>query len=95
MSGHHRIVPVKTYVTIFALLMAFTAITVTAAYQDFGPLNTVIALSIALVKATLVVLFFMHVKYGSRLTWAFVVAGFFWLAIMLTLTASDYLSRGW
>jgi cytochrome c oxidase subunit 4 len=93
MSGH--IVPTRVYYTIFALLMVGTAITVGVAFVDLGPLNTIVALSIAVVKAVLVVLFFMHVKYSTRLTWAVVVGSVFWLGIMLVLTMSDYLTRGW
>jgi len=93
MSEH--IVPTRIYYTIFAILMACTAITVAVAFVDLGPLNTVAALSIAVFKAVLVVLFFMHVKYSSRLTWAVVVGSVFWLGIMLALTMSDYLTRGW
>ncbi len=97
MSEHtqHHLVPLKIYFAVFAALMVGTAGTVWAAFQDFGPLNTVIALGIAGVKATLVILFFMHVKYSKPLIWVFVGSGFFWLAILLTLTVSDYLSRSW
>src|SRR3954471_7221726 len=93
MSEH--IVPKRTYYLIFAILMVFTAITVGVAYLDLGPMNTVVALAIACTKATLVVLFFMHVKYSTRLTWAVVAGSVFWLGIMLTLTLGDYLTRAW
>ena len=93
MSEH--IVPTRTYYLIFAALMVFTAITVAVAFLDLGRMNTVVALAIACAKATLVVLFFMHVKYGSRLTWAVVAGSVFWLGILLTLTMGDYLTRGW
>jgi cytochrome c oxidase subunit 4 len=93
MSEH--IVPRRTYFLIFGALMLFTAITVGVAFLDLGPMNTVVALAIACTKATLVVLFFMHVKYSSRLTWAVVVGSVFWLGIMLALTMGDYLTRGW
>lgn len=83
----------KLYVAIFLALMAFTALTVAAAFQDFGKLNNVIALAIAGVKTTLVVLFFMHVKYGSRLTKLFAAAGFLWLAILIGFTIGDTESR--
>ena len=65
------------------------------AFLDLGPFNTVAALVIAVFKATLVVLFFMHVKYSTRLTWAVVVGSVFWLGILLVLTMSDYLTRAW
>jgi cytochrome c oxidase subunit 4 len=93
MSNH--IVPRRTYYVIFLVLMICTAITVAVAYFDLGPLNTIVALTIAVFKATLVVLFFMHVKYSTRLTWAVVVGSVFWLGILLALTLGDYLTRSW
>ena len=94
MSDHH-IVPLRIYLLIFAALMLGTALTVAAAFIDMGPLNTPVALALAAFKATLVVLFFMHVRYGSRLVWLFAGGGFLWLVILLVFTLSDYLSRGW
>ena len=94
MSGPH-VVPVKTYLTIFAALMIFTAITVAVAFVDLGPLNNLVMLGIAVVKATLVVLFFMHVRYSTRLIPVVAVGGFLWLLILFGFTMSDYLSRGW
>ena len=93
MSGH--ISPKSTYYTIFGALMACTALTVGAAFTNLGNMNTPVALAIAIFKATLVVLFFMHVKYGGRMTKLVVMTALFFLGIMLTLTMSDYLSRGW
>ena len=93
MSQH--VVPTRVYYAIFAILMLFTAVTVGIAFVDLGPFNAVAALTIAVVKATLVVLFFMHVKYSTRLTWAVVVGSVFWLGILLTLTLGDYLTRSW
>jgi len=93
MSAH--VVPVRTYLVIFGALLILTAVTVFAAFQDFGLFNTPIALTIAVFKATLVILYFMHVRYSSRLTWLFVAAGFFWLVILLTFTLADFASRGW
>ena len=93
MSEH--IVPKHVYYTIFGILMICTYITVQMAFLDLGVLNVVAALTIAVFKATLVVLYFMHVKYGTRLTWAVVVGGIFWLGILLVLTLSDYLTRSW
>jgi cytochrome c oxidase subunit 4 len=78
---------------IFLALMVGTFLTVFAAGKDFGPMNVVIALVIATVKATLVILFFMHGKYSSKRTKLVIVAGFFWLAIMLGLTIQDYSTR--
>jgi cytochrome c oxidase subunit 4 len=93
MAGH--ISPKSTYFTIFGALMVCTILTVTAAFINLGNLNFPVALTIAIFKATLVVLFFMHVKYGSKLTKLVVATAFFFLGIMLTLTLSDYLSRSW
>jgi cytochrome c oxidase subunit IV len=94
MSGH--IVPQKTYFTIFALLIGLTAVTTwVASVHIEQPWNTVVALAIAVFKATLVILFFMHVKYTTNLTKIAVVTGFFWLAILLTFTLSDILTRSW
>ena len=73
--------------------MLGTGITVWAAFQSFGPFNIVIALGIATTKAILVILFFMHGKYSSRRTQLVIAAGFFWLAIMLSLTLMDYSTR--
>ena len=94
MSTEH-ILPKRTYYTVFAILIACTYLTWQVAYFDLGPLNAVVALGIAALKAVLVVLFFMHVRYGTRLTWAVIVAGVFWLTILLAVTMSDYLTRGW
>jgi len=93
MADH--IVPKRTYYAIFAILMLCTLATVLIAFVDLGPFNTVAALTIAVFKAVLVILFFMHVKYSTRLTWAVVVGSVFWLGILLVLTMSDYLTRGW
>jgi cytochrome c oxidase subunit 4 len=94
MSEH--IVSRKIYFLIFGALMALTALTVFAAqfsYSGNEALGTVIALTIAVTKATLVVLYFMHVRYSTHLIWVIVVAGLFWLGIMFVLTVSDYLTR--
>jgi cytochrome c oxidase subunit IV len=94
MSEH--IVPVKVYVSIFLALMIGTAVTVLAAYQNFpGALNVIVAMTIAVVKATLVVLYFMHVRYSARLIWVIVASALFWMAILFALTFSDYWTRGW
>ena len=93
MSDH--LVPTRVYFSIFAILMLCTLATVLIAFVDLGPLNTVAALTIAVFKAVLVILYFMHVKYSTRLTWAVVVGSVFWLGILLVLTMSDYLTRAW
>ena len=90
-----HIVPVRTYVFVFLALMAGTALTTGVAYIDLGRWNTVVALAIATTKMLLVVLFFMHIKYASGLTRIAIIAAFFWLGIMVTLTLSDILSRPW
>ena len=84
---------VRNYLLVFGALMVLTAVTVWVASINFGVLNDVVALVIAVTKATLVVLFFMHVAHSTRLTKLTVVASFFWLGILITLTLSDYLSR--
>lgn len=83
------------YLAIFAALIVGTVLTVVVAFFDFGFMNNVIMLAIAITKALLVVLFFMHVRWSSRLTWVVAGAGFFWLLIMFSLTMADYVSRGW
>src|SRR6202041_1095014 len=93
MSEH--VVPLRVYIGIFVALLLLTALTTGVAYVDLGAFNTVAALVIAVVKMLLVVLFFMHVKYSPGLTRLVILAGFFWLAIMIALTLSDELSRGW
>jgi len=93
MTGH--IVPTRIYYVVFGILALCTYLTWQVAVFDLGALNTIVALGIAVFKATLVVLFFMHVRYSTRLTWAVVLGGLFWLAILLTLTMGDYLTRRW
>ncbi len=94
MSEH--IVSIKVYLIIFLALMAGTALTVWAGLQDFpGQLNVIFALTIAVIKATLVVLYFMHVRYSSRLIWVVFTSALFWLGILFALTLSDYWTRGW
>jgi cytochrome c oxidase subunit 4 len=93
MSSH--ILPKRVYYTIFAILLFCTYLTVQIAFLDLGALNAVAALVIATFKATIVVLFFMHVKYSTRLTWAVVLGSIFWLGILLALTMTDYLTRVW
>ncbi len=96
MSEHEHtehIVPPGTYLAIIVTLLILTAITVYAAFVDLGRFNIVVALVIATVKATLVVLFFMHAKYAPQRTKLVIIAGIFWLALLLFLTLSDYASR--
>jgi len=93
MSEH--IVAPRVYYTIFLILAVCTYLTWQVAVFDLGPLNTIVALAIAVFKATLVVLFFMHVRHSPRLTWAVVLGSLFWFGILITLTMTDYLSRPW
>jgi cytochrome c oxidase subunit 4 len=93
MSAH--IIPKRTYFMIFAALIGLTALTTYAATVDLGPLNTVVALLIAMCKGSLVALFFMHLRWSSRLTHIVAVAALFWLAILLSLTLGDYRTRQW
>jgi len=88
-----HIVPPKVYVGIFLSLMVLTAATVAAAYVNLGAFNIVVALAIATLKATLVVLFFMHARYSPGRTQLVIICAVFWLAIMLALTLSDYVTR--
>lgn len=87
-------VPVSTYLAVFAALMLGTFLTVWAAGKDFGALNTVVALAIAVTKATLVILFFMHVKYSARLTQLVVATAVAFLALLIFGTLNDYYSPG-
>jgi cytochrome c oxidase subunit 4 len=89
-----HVVPVKTYVNVFLALIVLTAVTTAVAFLDLGPFNNVVALGIAVTKATLVVLIFMGVRYATRMTPIVIASALFWLAIMIALTMSDYLSRG-
>ena len=94
MSAGH-VAPRSMYYVVFAALIVGTALTVAASKVDLGPLNNVVMLLIACTKATLVILYFMHVRWSTRLTWVVVMAGFFWLLILFSLGMSDYLTRGW
>lgn len=90
--GHPRL---SAYFGVFAALMIFTTLTVWAAFQHLGAWNTPIALGIAVTKAVLVALIFMHLRYSPRLTSLVVAASVLWLAILIVITISDYLTRGW
>ena len=92
MAGH--ISPKSTYYAIFGALMVLTAVTVGVAFVNLGSFNFPVAIGIAITKATLVILFFMHAKYSSRLTKMFVGTALFFLSILLGLTMTDYMSRG-
>jgi cytochrome c oxidase subunit IV len=91
MSEH--IVARKTYFVIWALLMIFTALTFGISFIDLGPWSAVIAVAIAATKATIIALFFMHIKYADKLTRLVAVAALFWLGIMFVLTGTDFFTR--
>lgn len=88
-----HVVPQKIYVLVFVTLLCMTLITVDVAFYNFGWLNIYLALIIATFKATIVVMYFMHVKFSPRLTWLFAVAGLFWMVILLVLMLADYMAR--
>ena len=94
MSAAH-IAPKSMYYMVFGALILGTILTVAASKVDMGPLNNIVMLAIACTKASLVILFFMHVRWSSRLTWVVAMAGFFWLLILFGIGMSDYMSRGW
>ncbi len=95
-SDHeHHIVSPKVYVAIFFSLLLFTGLTVAASYLEMGIFNPIVALGIAVIKATLVVLFFMHVKYSTKLTKLTVGAGLFTFIVLVGMTLSDYITRAW
>ncbi len=88
-----KIVPRTIYYRVGLALLALLLLTVAIAFINLGQFNIVVALTIAIVKAVLVVLYFMHVRYSSRIMWVFASAGFFWLLILFVLTMSDFLTR--
>ncbi len=93
--GHVHVVPMRMYFLVITCLFVLTALTVFTAKRDLGAMNTVVALTIAVTKATLVVLIFMHVWWSKKLVWVFVGAAFVWFMIMIAFTMQDFISRGW
>ncbi|SRR5260370_15527522 len=93
-SEHSHPTPLLYFFILLALVVG-TCLTWAIAFVNLGPWNPVVALTIACIKAVLVILFFMHVRYSSKLTMITVAAGFFWLLILITLSLSDYISRDW
>jgi len=88
------VVSVRTYALVFLALLVLTGLTTAIAFLDLGgSINTMVALAIAVGKAWLVILYFMHVRYSDRLTWVFTAAGFFWLLILIGGTMDDVLTR--
>ncbi|HEX7809653.1 MAG TPA: cytochrome C oxidase subunit IV family protein [Thermoanaerobaculia bacterium] len=97
-TGHaapHHQASLVTYFAVFATLMLLTVLTVWVSRIDLGELNTAVAMAVAIVKATVVILWFMHVIHSPRLTWIVVISSFLWLAVMFVLFFSDYLTRHW
>ena len=90
-----QIVPLKTYVTVFVSLIGLTLLTTAVAFVDLGPFNTVVALAIAFCKMLLVILFFMHLRHSGGLVRIVLLAGFFWLALLIAFTMGDYHTRSW
>lgn len=89
----HHVTSPGVYYLIFGILLILTAVTVAVAFIDLGRLNTPVALGIAVLKATLVILYFMHVRHSTRLTWVILIASFMTLGVMFVLTLTDYLTR--
>ena len=93
MSEH--VIPQRVYYAVFACLIALTLLTVWLSFLELGPWHAAVGLTIATCKAALVAMFFMHVLYSGRLVWIMLGAGLFWLAILMSLTMTDYLTRPW
>ena len=89
------IVPKKIYVRVWAALLVLLGLTVGVAYLQLGFLNTFVSISIALVKALIIAIFFMHLSYSPRLVWVFAGAGFFWLLLLFGFSFGDYMTRSW
>lgn len=89
----HVVIPQKVYYLVFVTLILLTLVTVDVAFYNFGFLNISIAMAIATVKATIVAMYFMHLRYNPKLTWLFAGAGLLWLFIMFVLTIADYMTR--
>jgi cytochrome c oxidase subunit 4 len=87
--------PIRVYVMIWLALLVGTALTVVVAYQNLGVFNNLMALGIAFTKASLVILYFMHAKYSTKLTKTTIVCAFIWLFILIAFTLMDFDSRGW
>jgi cytochrome c oxidase subunit 4 len=90
-----QIVPLKTYLFVFASLIGLTLLTTGVAFINLGPFNTVVALAIAFSKMLLVVFFFMHLRQSGGLVKVVLLTGFFWLVLLIALTTSDYRTRSW
>lgn len=95
MNQATHIVPLRVYFAVIAALFLLTGLTVWVAFQDFGRFNDLVAVTIAVIKAVLVMMFFMHLKYSARILWLFAGAGAVWFVIMIALMLTDYRSRSW
>jgi cytochrome c oxidase subunit 4 len=95
--GHHdhHILPVGTYLAVYAGLLVLLGATVGAAFINVEPLNFALTMIIAVAKAAMILLVFMHVRYSERLVWVFSTAAFLWLAILIALSLNDYFTRDW
>ena len=94
-APEHHIASLGMYFGVFIALMILTVVTVAVSRVDLGAMNTIVAMAVAIVKASLVILFFMHVIQSTRLTWVVILAAVLWLAVLFVLTFADYLTRGW
>lgn len=90
-----HVIPKRTYFLIFGALLALTALTTGMAYVDLGVWNTIVALAIAVCKATLVALFFMHLRWSTHMMRVVLVSALIWLGILISLTTSDFFTRDW
>ncbi len=90
-----EIVQPKTYIKVFGALMGLLVLTVAANFINLGPFNVVVAMLISIAKGSLIVLFFMEVRYSHPIVWLFAAGSFLWLLLLLLFTMSDYTTRGW
>lgn len=93
--SHEHVISARTNWVIYFLLMGLLVLTIAVAYVDLGPLGIPVALTIATVKAVLILLYFMHVRYSNKLVWIFSAATLYWLFILLALSFNDFWTRGW
>jgi len=94
MEQEHHVVPIRTYLAVYVGLIILVAITVSASFIDMGVISIIIVLSIAIAKAGLIMLYFMHLRYSPKLMWVFAGLGFFGLSIMILIAMGDYVARG-
>ena len=93
--AHEHVISARTNWVIYLLLMGLLVLTIAVAYVDLGPFGVPVALTIATVKAVLILLYFMHVRYSNKLVWIFSAATIYWLLILLALSFNDFWARGW